>query len=86
VQSEEACNYDYDDHDADDVKNVHCVLRLRHARLQYEVTALLQETPWRERKFHISLSHPQSTIAALSMSMTPLHLPQAQRAVIFQSS
>jgi hypothetical protein len=26
---------EYYDHDADDVKNIHCVLRLRHARLQY---------------------------------------------------
>jgi hypothetical protein len=27
VQPEETCNKDYDDHDADDVKNVHCALR-----------------------------------------------------------
>jgi hypothetical protein len=27
VKPEEACNQDYDDHDADDVKNVHCALR-----------------------------------------------------------
>ena len=31
VQSEEASDYDYDDYDADDVENVHCVLRLSHA-------------------------------------------------------
>src|ERR1700687_1176111 len=29
VQAEEARNEDYDDHDADDVKNIHCTLRLR---------------------------------------------------------
>jgi hypothetical protein len=29
VQAQEACNNDYDDHDADDVKNVHGTLRLR---------------------------------------------------------
>ena len=40
VQPEEPGNKDYDDHDADDVKNVHCTLRLRHARLQYESTML----------------------------------------------
>src|SRR5471030_2452835 len=36
VQPEEACNEKHYDHDADDVENIHCVLRLRHARLQYE--------------------------------------------------
>jgi hypothetical protein len=40
TQPEESGNKDYDDHDADDVKNVHCTLRLRHARLQYESTML----------------------------------------------
>jgi hypothetical protein len=40
VQPQEAGNKDYDDHDADDVKNVHCTLRLRHARLQGESTML----------------------------------------------
>jgi len=40
VQPEESGNKDYDDHDADDVKNVHCTLRLRHARLQGESTML----------------------------------------------
>jgi hypothetical protein len=40
TQPEESGNKDYDDHDADDVKNVHCILRLRHARLQYESTML----------------------------------------------
>jgi hypothetical protein len=34
AQPEESGNKDYDDHDADDVKNVHCTLRSRHARLQ----------------------------------------------------
>ena len=32
TQSEEACNHDYYDHDADDVENVHCALLLRYAR------------------------------------------------------
>ena len=27
-QAEEARNNDYDDHDADDVKNIHCLLRI----------------------------------------------------------
>jgi hypothetical protein len=40
VQPEESGNKDYDDHDADDVKNVHCTLRLKHARLQGESTML----------------------------------------------
>jgi hypothetical protein len=40
TQPEESGNKDYDDHDADDVKNVHCTLRLRYARLQYESTML----------------------------------------------
>ena len=40
VYPKEACNKDYDDHDTDDVKNVHCTLPLSHARLQYESTML----------------------------------------------
>jgi hypothetical protein len=40
VHSQEPCNYDYYDHDADDVKNVHCALRRMHARLRLEVTML----------------------------------------------
>ena len=40
MQPEESGNNDYDDHYADDVKNVHCTLRLRHAQLQYESTML----------------------------------------------
>ena len=40
VQPQESGNKDYDDHDADDVKNVHSTLRLRHARLQDESTML----------------------------------------------
>jgi hypothetical protein len=44
AQPEESGNNDYDDHDADDVKNVHCTLQLRHARLQGESTMLQQET------------------------------------------
>ena len=40
VHSQETCNYDYYDYDADDVKNVHCTLRRMHARLRLEVTML----------------------------------------------
>jgi hypothetical protein len=40
VQPEETRNKENYDDDADDVENVHCELRLRHARLQYEETAL----------------------------------------------
>jgi hypothetical protein len=40
VQSKEACNKDDNNDDADDVKDVHSVLRLRYARFQYEITAL----------------------------------------------
>jgi hypothetical protein len=39
VQSEEARDEEDYDHDADDVENIHCVHRLRGARLQYEETA-----------------------------------------------
>jgi hypothetical protein len=40
VQTKEACNKDDNHHYADDVENVHCVLRSRHARFQYESAAL----------------------------------------------
>jgi hypothetical protein len=40
VQTQEACNKDDNYHYADDVENVHCVLRSRHARFQYESAAL----------------------------------------------
>jgi len=40
VQAKEACNKDDNYHYADDVENVHCVLRSRYARLQYESAAL----------------------------------------------
>jgi len=40
VQSKEACNKDDNYHDADDVENVHCVLRLGYARFQCEFAAL----------------------------------------------
>ena len=36
TQSEEACNHEYYDHDADDVENIHCALRFRFVRLQCE--------------------------------------------------
>jgi hypothetical protein len=44
VQSKKACDKDDDYDDADDVENVHGVLRVRHARFQYESTTLQQET------------------------------------------
>ena len=38
VQAQEARNDKYDDYDAYDVENIHCVLRFRFMRLQYEAT------------------------------------------------
>jgi hypothetical protein len=40
MQPKEAGDKENDDDDTDDVENVHCVLRLRHARFQYESAAL----------------------------------------------
>jgi hypothetical protein len=45
VQTKEACDEENDDDDADDVENVHWVLRLRQAHFQYESTVLQQERP-----------------------------------------
>jgi hypothetical protein len=42
VQPEQAGDKEDDNDDADNVENVHGVLRLRHARLQYESAALQQ--------------------------------------------
>jgi len=39
MHSQEARNYDYYDHDADDIENVHCVLRLRY--VMATLTALI---------------------------------------------
>jgi len=74
VQSKEACNKDDYDDDADDVKNVHCVLRSRQARFQDESAALEQETSWPDSKFrrslksstsaHRGIDHPLRTISA----------------------
>ena len=36
VQTQEACNKDDNYHYADDVENIHGVLRWRYARFQYE--------------------------------------------------
>jgi hypothetical protein len=36
-------NKDYDDNDADEIKDVHCTLQLSHARLRYESTMLQEE-------------------------------------------
>ena len=38
MQTQIARNDKYDDHDADDVKNIHCALRFRFVRLQCEAT------------------------------------------------
>ena len=35
VRSKKTCNYNNYGHDADDIENVHCVLRLRYARLSW---------------------------------------------------
>ena len=43
MQTQEACDKENDDDDADDVENVHWVLRLRQADFQYESTVLQQE-------------------------------------------
>ena len=40
VHAQETCDYDDYDHDADDVENVHCALRLRHARLRRKTRRL----------------------------------------------
>ena len=53
TQTQEACNEKYDDHDADDVENIHCVLRSRLVRLQYETTALQSKTYRHASKFQI---------------------------------
>ena len=45
MQPEKAGDEKEDDDDADDVENVHGVLRLRHTRFQNESTALQQERP-----------------------------------------
>jgi hypothetical protein len=47
VQTKEARNKDDNDHYADDVENVHCVLRLRYAQFQYENAALDSSSPAR---------------------------------------
>jgi hypothetical protein len=51
VQSEEARNDNYYDHDADDIEDVHCVLRWDRVT-SYEDTAPEEETPRRQSKFH----------------------------------
>src|ERR1700738_5179029 len=47
VQTKETCNKDDYDYYADDVENIHCVLRLRYARFQYESAALDSCSPAR---------------------------------------
>jgi hypothetical protein len=55
VQTKEACNKDDNDHDADDVKNVHWVLRLRYARFQNEKGTRSIATLVPDGTFHRSL-------------------------------
>ena len=43
MQPEESCNNDDDNHDADEIENVHYTLRLSHARIRYEGAMLQQE-------------------------------------------
>ena len=68
VHSQETCNYDYYDYDADDVKNVHCALRRRHARLQRESQRCNLEvcmlTERRLSKIAHSVSHTSHTASA----------------------
>ena len=54
AQTQIACDEKYDDHYADDVENIHCVLRLRLVRFhfQYEATALKPKTYRQANKFH----------------------------------
>ena len=44
VQTKVSCNNKHYDYDANDVENIHYVLRLRLARPQYEVTMLQTKT------------------------------------------
>jgi hypothetical protein len=44
MQPEEAGDKENDNDDADDVENIHVVLRLRHTRFQHESAALQQGT------------------------------------------
>jgi hypothetical protein len=48
MQSEEAGDEENDDDDADDVENIHGVLRLRYARFQHESAALQQKRSVRQ--------------------------------------
>jgi hypothetical protein len=48
MQSEETGDKENDDDDADDVENVHGILRLRHARFQHESAALQKERSCRQ--------------------------------------
>jgi MtN3 and saliva related transmembrane protein len=45
MQPEKACDKEDNNDDADDVENVHGVLRLRHSRFQHETTALQRKRP-----------------------------------------
>jgi hypothetical protein len=52
MQTKVSCNEKYYDHDADDVENIHCVLRLRlrYFNMKYRYFKL---NVWHVSKFHI---------------------------------
>ena len=52
MQAKKACDKEDDDDDADDVKNVHGILRVRDARFRHESTALNQTTSQSASMFH----------------------------------
>ncbi|HEY4986294.1 MAG TPA: hypothetical protein VII39_06705, partial [Bradyrhizobium sp.] len=64
MQPEEACDEDDYDDNADDVKDVHCILRWRCARLRYECAVLQQG----QRRQTTLSSMAQSSVAESSMS------------------
>src|SRR6185312_3433747 len=51
AQTEEACNEKYNDNDADDVENIHDLLRLRLC--EFNMKGLQSKTYWHACKFHI---------------------------------
>ena len=57
TQTQETCNEKYNDHDADDVENIHCVLRLRPVRIQYEVAGLQSKNVLARQWVPYSISH-----------------------------
>jgi hypothetical protein len=66
VQTQVSCNNKNYDHDANDVENIHCVLRLRLARPQYEVTIAPNENVWDVSKFHTRRG-PSATLFGINV-------------------